>query len=127
MLKSDPSRWTDPRHIEGERAERLVAELLTREGYDVLERRFRLFHHDVDLVARQGRTVVFLEVKARTGRRFGSGLEAVTAKKQRELVRVAAAWLQRYGRPDDVARFDVASVTGARVTWVRNAFRPGWR
>jgi putative endonuclease len=127
MLKSDPSTWSDPRHVEGVRAEELAAGLLRRDGYRILEHRFRLGHHDVDLVARRGSIVVFVEVKARSGRRFGHGTEAVTARKQRDLARAASAWLQRHGRREDVARFDVVTVDGARVEWLQNAFRPGWR
>lgn len=127
MLKSDPSTWSDARHRKGVAAERLAARLLEREGYRVLEQRFRHHRHDVDLVARRGDTVVFVEVKARSGRRFGRGAEAVTGLKQRELVRCAAAWLQRHGRPMDVARFDVITLERGGVTWFQNAFRPGWR
>jgi putative endonuclease len=127
MLRSDPATWTDPRHLEGLRAERLAAELLRREGYEVIEHRYRHHRHDVDLVARRGSIVVFVEVKARRGQEFGSPLQAVTPRKQQSLWRAAASWLQRYGRPGDAARFDVISVEGDRVEWLQSAFRPGWR
>jgi putative endonuclease len=127
VLKSDPSTWTDPRHRLGAEAEAAAARLLQREGYSVLEHRFRFQRHDVDLIARRGSTVVFAEVKARAGRGFGRGTEAVTARKQRELVRTAAVWLSRHGRPNDVARFDVITIERGRLDWVQNAFRPGWR
>jgi putative endonuclease len=127
VLKSDPETWKDPRHREGERAERLAAEVMEADGYEILEQRFRVLRHDVDLVARKGNVVVFVEVKARRSDEFGTGLEAVGARKQRELVRVASAWLSRHGRPEDVARFDVVVVRGLKVDWMQNAFRPGWR
>lgn len=127
MLKSDPDTWTDPRHRLGVAAEQEVIALLRREGYQVLAHRWRLHRHDVDIIARRGPVVVFAEVKARRRSSFGRGVEAVTAKKQRELVRAAAAWLQRRGRTGDVARFDVIVIEGARVDWLQDAFRPGWR
>ena len=127
MLKTDPATWTDPRHREGARAESLAADVMTRDGFTIVEQRFRFHRHDVDLVARRGSLVVFVEVKARRGDRFGSGLEAVGWRKQRELARAASAWLQRHGRAGDVCRFDVMSVTGGRVSWVQSAFRPLWR
>ena len=127
MLKTDPSTWTDPRHRDGAEAEALAADLLRREGYRVLEQRYRFHRHDIDLVARAGRTVVFAEVKLRRDQRFGTAAEAITGRKRRDLVRAATAWLQRNGRSDDVARFDVFAVDGARVIWIQNAFRPGWR
>ncbi|OGT92494.1 MAG: YraN family protein [Gemmatimonadetes bacterium GWC2_71_9] len=127
MLKSDPSTWTDPRHRAGVAAERLAAELLRREGYEVLEHRYRFHRHDVDLVARRGATVVFVEVKVRTGTAYGGAAQAITPRKRLELTRAASAWLQRHGRPEDGARFDVIAVDADRVEWLQSAFRPGWR
>lgn len=127
MLKTDPSTWTDRRHRMGASAEQEAARLLTSQGYEILERRFRFHRHDVDLVARRGSIVVFLEVKARLNDDFGSPLESVTAVKQSRIARAAAAWLQRFGRPGDVCRFDVVALQGDRVEWLQSAFRPGWR
>ena len=127
MLKTDPDTWTDPRHREGARAEQLAAGVLSRDGFRIVEQRFRFRRHDIDLVARRGGLVVFVEVKSRNGKQFGSALEAITARKQRELARVAGAWLQRHGRSGDVCRFDVVTVEGARVEWLQSAFRPLWR
>jgi putative endonuclease len=127
MLKSDPATWTDQRHRAGVAAERLAAELLRREGYEILEHRYRFHRHDVDLVARRGATVVFVEVKVRSGASHGGAAEAVTARKRLELTRAASAWLQRHGRPEDGARFDVIAVDADRVEWLQSAFRPGWR
>lgn len=127
MLKSDPSTWTDARHRDGVAAEVLVAGMLRQQGYEILEHRFRHHRHDVDLVARRGAVVVFVEVKARADSRFGAPAESVTPRKRLELVRAASAWLQRHGRPGDSCRFDVIAVLGDRVEWLQSAFRPGWR
>jgi putative endonuclease len=127
MLKSDPTTWSDPRHQAGVEAEQRAAEMLRRAGYRVLEQRYRFLRHDIDLVARQGRLVAFVEVKLRTNPGWGTAAEAITGRKRRELARAATAWLQRHGRPDDVARFDVVTVDGKEMVWIQNAFRPGWR
>ena len=127
VFKSDPETWSDPRHREGARAEQLAADLLTREGYAIVEMRFRFHRHDVDLVARRDSVVVFVEVKSRGSKSYGAPAESVGWKKRRELVRAASAWLQRYGRPGDVCRFDVVTVQGGRVEWLQSAFRPLWR
>ncbi|HWO88723.1 MAG TPA: YraN family protein [Gemmatimonadales bacterium] len=127
MLKSDPSTWTDERHRRGVEAEWLAAGVLAAAGFEIIEQRFRFGRHDVDLVARRGSTVVFAEVKSRQGRQFGAAAEAVTARKQALLTRTASVWLQRYGRPGDVARFDVITVEGEAVDWVQDAYRPLWR
>ena len=127
MLKSDPSTWKDPRHREGARAESLAADALRVQGYQVLEQRFRYGHSDVDLVARRGAVVVFVEVKSRADERFGAASESVTARKQANLVRAASVWLTRHGRAWNSIRFDVITVTNGKLEWLQDAFRPGWR
>jgi putative endonuclease len=127
MLKSDPSTWKDPRHREGARAEAVAAEALRVQGYEVMEQRFRYRRHDVDLVARRGTVIVFVEVKSRADGRFGAACEAVTARKQADLVRAASVWLSRHARAWDAVRFDVITVKGRQVEWLQDAFRPGWR
>ena len=127
MLKTDPSTWTDPRHRAGVAAEMAAADLLRGQGYEVLEHRYRFHRHDVDLVARLGATVVFVEVRARSSDRFGGPAASVTARKQALLTRAAASWLQKHGLPGDTARFDVVAGQGDRISWLQGAFRPGWR
>ncbi len=87
---------------------------------------------EIDLVARRGSLVAFIEVKTRFSDAFGSPLEAVTANKQREIARVASAWIDRHGKAGDAYRMDVVGVTMGRsrppkIEHVANAFRPGWR
>jgi len=127
MLKSDPSTWKDPRHRQGAAAESVAADALRGAGYQVLEQRFRYGHSDVDLVARRGAVVVFIEVKSRADERFGAASEAVTVRKQANLVRAASVWLTRSGRAWNSIRFDVITVTDGRLEWLQDAFRPGWR
>jgi putative endonuclease len=131
-IKSDPAQWTDPRQKQGLAGEREAIEFLKSQGWQVLDHRFRMGRLEVDLVVRRGSVVAFVEVKARNGDGFGTPLEAVTWAKQREIVRVARAWMDRYGRPRDIYRFDVIGVNlrergAARVQHVEDAYRPGWR
>jgi putative endonuclease len=78
---------------------------------------------ELDLVARRGRTVVFCEVKSKSGPRYGDPLEMVTAEKVRRLRRAAAAWLARHPQQGRlVLRFDVVSVRPGRTTCLKNAF-----
>jgi putative endonuclease len=127
VLRTDPATWTDPRHREGVAAEQLAADLLRRCGYQLLAHRFTSHRHDIDLIARRGSIVVFVEVRQRSGTRYGTPAQSVTARKRLELARAASAWLQRHGRPGDAARFDVIGVVGDRIEWLQSAFRPGWR
>jgi putative endonuclease len=112
--------------------EREAAGFLESRGWDVLEHRFRMGRLEVDLIARRGRVVAFVEVKARRGSGFGTPFEAVTWAKQREIVRVARAWMDRHGQPGDIYRFDVVGVMYpqhgvATIQHLEDAFRPGWR
>ena len=110
----------------GEEGERVAERWLRRRGWRVLQRRFRNGHRDIDLVAEKDGTVAFVEVKARSGSAFGDPVEAVDWRKQRELARSAAVWIDRHGRPDDSYRFDVIGVlmegNSVRVKHVQNAF-----
>lgn len=131
-LKSNPDEWADPRHRRGVRGEQEAASFLESQGWDIVAHRFRMGRLEVDLIARRGRIVAFIEVKTRRGSGFGSPLEAVTWSKRREIVRVARAWMDRHGTPGDVYRFDVIGIKDtergvATVQHVEDAFRPGWR
>jgi putative endonuclease len=130
-VKSDPRTWTDPRHRRGLAGERYARRYLEANGWRVLDHRFRLGRLEIDLIARRDGVVAFVEVKTRRSAAFGTPLHAVGWSKQRELVRVAQAWVDRHGKPGDTYRFDVlgVEVVGGRpvVTQVEDAFRPGWR
>lgn len=115
-------------HELGRRGEALAAALLQREGWTILDRNYRLGHKEIDLVARHGRIVAFIEVKARTGLNYGHPLEAITRAKREEIRRVAGAWITRHGRRSDLYRFDAIAVVydgGAapRVEHVEDAWR----
>lgn len=110
----------------GELGERIAERWLRRAGWRVLQRRFRSGHRDIDLVVERDGTVVFVEVKARRGDRFGQPIEAVNWRKQRELARSAHVWISRHGRSDECYRFDVVGVLvdgeRVRVRHVADAF-----
>ena len=127
-LKSDPRSWSDLRHVRGLEGELLAIQYLRSTGWRILDHRFRMGRLEVDLVARKGHLVAFFEVKTRWTGVFGSPLQAVTWAKQREIVRVARAWVDRHGRPDDAYRFDVLGITMRRgyppkLNHVEDAFR----
>lgn len=94
----------------GDRGEELAARHLAAGGWMVLNRNFRVGRKEIDLVARRGEVVAFVEVKTRSGRGFGHPLEAITWKKRREIQQVAQAWIDRHGRDGDTYRFDAVSV-----------------
>jgi putative endonuclease len=106
--------------------ERTAEAYLRVSGITVIERNWRCRDGEIDLIALDGETVVFCEVKTRRGSAFGSGADAVVGRKARRLRRLAAAWLEAhsgYGR----IRFDVVSVTPVRhgeplIDHVKGAF-----
>ncbi len=106
--------------------ERIAARWLYRHGWVVVAHRFRSGHRDIDLIVRRQHVVAFVEVKARRGERFGSPIEAVHVRKQRELARSARIWVDRYGTPALTYRFDVFGVLmigqSVRVRHIPNAF-----
>jgi putative endonuclease len=106
--------------------DRAVVELERRE-YAILARRYRTRYGEIDVVARDGETTVFVEVKARTTSEFGSAADAVTPWKQRRLVMMATDYLARQRLTERPSRFDVVTVEevdggSPRVTIYRNAF-----
>jgi putative endonuclease len=126
---SDPRRPPPPgSKTLGDRGERIAAAFLAARGWVVLHRQYRLGHREIDLVARRGEVVAFVEVKTRGGTGFGDPLEAITWRKRREIQRVALAWIDRFGRPGDVYRFDAVGILlpagGApRIDHVEDAWR----
>ena len=126
-LRSDPAEWTDERHKRGLAGEQQAIQYLLSRGWHIVAHRFRVGHTEIDLIVRQGSLVAFVEVKARRGDAFGSPLEAVTGAKRCELVKAARVWVDRYGRPSDVYRFDCIALTDGKLEHLADAFRPGWR
>lgn len=95
--------------------------LLSQAGYRIVTRNLRLPGGEIDLVCRDGSTIVFVEVKARWSQRFGSALSAVDARKRRTLRRLAADYLQIVA-PNAPYRFDIVAMDGGRLVHHRNAF-----
>jgi putative endonuclease len=116
-------------HAWGKRGEDLAHRYLQALGYIVVARNYRNSggSAEVDLIARDGETVVFVEVKTRATDRFGSPAEAVDAGKRRKIVRGAADYIHRTGGDWKRARFDIISVLFAeneRLQHIRDAFVP---
>jgi putative endonuclease len=102
----------------GKIGEDLACRELKRRGYAIVARRYRRRSGELDIVARDGPTVVFVEVKTRDGRGFGGGAEAVTGVKRRRMVQLALEYLMRHRLLECPCRFDVVSVqleAGRRV------------
>ena len=119
----------NPRRRLGLAGEAAAEARLRRDGLEIVARGFRARCGEIDLIARDGRVVVFVEVKTRTGNAFGSPAEAVTALKRRRIARAASVFLARSDWSDRPCRFDVVEVVpvgaGWRVTHIPDAWRTG--
>jgi putative endonuclease len=114
------------RVILGKTGEDLACEELKRRGYAIVARRYRRRGGELDIIARDGETMVFIEVKTRDGRAFGDGADAVTGFKRRRITQLALDYMMRHHLSDCPCRFDVVSVqvdSGVPVIEVfQNAF-----
>ncbi|MCU7723721.1 YraN family protein [Actinoplanes sp. KI2] len=118
---------TTERQAVGAYGERVAAQHLQQQGLVILHRNWRCRDGEIDLVLRDGDTLVFCEVKTRRGAGFGTPAEAVTQHKVRKLRVLAGRWLDETGIHPRAMRFDVVEVLpqrrGApRVVHIRAAF-----
>ena len=114
-----------PSDLLGRWGESFAAEYLRKKHYTVVAANYRCRFGEIDLIARRGDILCFVEVKLRSDRRFGLPRDFVTAAKQRRIRTTAAFYMTRHD-PDLCARFDVAEVyddeTPPRIEYIENAF-----
>jgi len=130
QLMPHTSKQKPPRRkahvIQGHDAERLAARHLKRMGYRIICRNYRCPLGEIDIIARHGRTLVFVEVKSRRSEAFGSPKLAITPAKQHKLSQVAWHYLQKNNLTETRARFDVITITGITASphfeVIENAF-----
>ena len=107
------------RKLLGDRGERAAVKFLERLGYRMIAKQYRNSFGEVDIIAQDGPTTVFVEVKTRTSTEDGQPFEAVDRRKQEKITRIALAWLKQYNRLEQPARFDVVS-----IVWPENSREP---
>lgn len=115
------------RHI-GNKAEDLACNYLLNKGWEILERNYYSGHSEVDIIARDGTSIVFLEVKMRSSTKFGHPIEQVTEAKVAHIFKAAEAWIEEKGFHDSPLRFDVIGILKeknrpATVEHIPDAFR----
>jgi len=110
----------------GREGEEIACRHLRNQGYVILERNFRCSYGEIDIIARQGDVLVFVEVRSRRSAHFGEPLDSVGPVKQRKLSRIALCYIQKHRLEDRQARFDVLGVKirpeGYTIELVRDAF-----
>lgn len=110
----------------GRHGESTAAEFLARSGLKILQRNFRCAMGEIDIIAREGRTTVFVEVRSRRAGALCRPEETITATKRKRITRAALWYLQQNRLIDSPARFDVVAITWGnaqpQIDWIVNAF-----
>jgi putative endonuclease len=106
----------------GAQAEEVAARFLAAQGLEIVARNFRTRQGEIDVVARDGDTLVFVEVRLRTRTDYGGALESVDERKQRCIARAANGYLGALGGREPPCRFDVITVAGREAQWIKAAF-----
>ena len=119
--------WPPAKSSRGDEAERRAEHFLQAQGLSSVTRNYRCPAGEVDLIMRDDDTLVFVEVRLRSNRRYSSPMESVTPAKQQKIIRAAQSWLQRHDPGGQLAcRFDVVALTslhtGADPEWIKSAF-----
>ncbi len=103
---------------------------LERRGYAIVARNYRIRSGEIDIVANDAGTIVFVEVKTKTDGSFGDPVDEVTPQKQRQIIAMGEYYATYCCPPNTPCRFDVVAVdlsaAPARITVYQDAFRPGW-
>lgn len=105
----------------GARGEGAAERLLARHGLEIVARNYRTRFGEIDLVARDGATLVFVEVRLRAGERFGGAAASITAAKRRRIEAAARHYLSKLAF-EPPCRFDVVTLDGGEPAWLRGAF-----
>ena len=107
----------------GSEYEQLACRILREKGYQIRECNFRSRHGEIDIVAEDGKDLVFIEVKYRSGETAGDPFSAVTRRKQRIISRTALFYLMKHSLPETTpCRFDVVGITPKKVFVIKDAF-----
>lgn len=108
----------------GTKKEQFAADYLKKCGYFIIETNYRVRQGEIDIVARDGEYIVFVEVKYRTDEKSGNALESITKAKMRQISKTALFYMNQKKLSTDHTkiRFDVVGITGDTVTLIKNAF-----
>lgn len=108
---------------QGAAAEEQAARHLSNCGLHVIGRNFRVRGGEIDLICRDGSTVVFVEVRLRRRADYGGAAASITAAKQARVIMAARHWLARHHQfHNDPCRFDCVLMDGEHIEWLRDAF-----
>ncbi len=126
LLRKPDNATSDNRRQTGQSGESLAVKILKGKGYRIVEQNYRSKLGEIDVIARDGNVIAFVEVKARRTMDFGGPKLAVTPRKQRKISMVALQYLKDTGQMEERARFDVVAIRMSHgrpdVEIIKNAF-----
>ncbi|MGB9498483.1 MAG: YraN family protein [Dissulfuribacterales bacterium] len=115
----------------GKFGENLAARHLKKLGYKIICKNYRTKLGEIDIIAKQDDTIVFVEVKSRRTSTFGSPKYSITLKKQQQISKTALYYLKKTNQSDVCARFDVVTVNSVNkkhdIEVIKNAFELAWK
>jgi len=116
-----------PSQAFGQSAESMAEQMLQKKGYRILAKNHRIAGGELDLIADDQGTLVFIEVKARRGNQFGGAPYAITTRKQQQIIKLALCYLSRHDLTNTDCRFDVILAVGTneqtlQLTHIEQAF-----
>ena len=106
----------------GREGEKKAEKFLRKKGYTIIAKNYRTPVGEIDIIAQKNEVLVFIEVKNRSSSKFGTGAEAVTAKKQNKIIRSAQLYMKKYCEGEANCRFDVISIDAKHIRHIENAF-----
>lgn len=111
----------------GRRGEELACGILAKKGYEIVKRNFRFGHGEIDVIAKKDDLLVFVEVKTRTNYEFGEPEQAISKSKQKQIIKIAKAYLYINEIYNVQCRFDVVAIMlerhkDPRINHIENAF-----
>ena len=117
------SRKLSSRQKSGNAAERQACDYLKAQGLVLLDNNFATRAGEVDLIMRDGETLVFIEVRYRKNKDFGGAAASVTPQKQQRIIKASLAYQQQHA-PQSSMRFDVVAIEGdnSNLNWIKSAF-----
>lgn len=117
---------TDKRKELGKNGERIAQEYLKKRGYKILERNYRTKYGEIDIIAQQDSSIVFVEVRTKQSPNFGPPQLSITKSKRNQIMRTALAYINESMISDQPCRFDVIAITldssGTKIEHIENAF-----
>ncbi|MBU2530824.1 MAG: YraN family protein [Elusimicrobia bacterium] len=109
---------------DGQKYEDMACEYLKKNGFSIKQRNYRAVSGEIDIIATDGKTLVFLEVKGRSNEKFGSPLEAVNKPKQHKIIKTALHFIKQNKISCKDIRFDVVGINHEnKIEHIKNAFQ----